>query len=287
MSTEIQHVQGAFGGFGVSLAERVSRAIDLFRTWEHEAITRKPEDGFWLAFSGGKDSIVIKCLAQMAGVKFRAVYNQTTIDPPELVRFIKQHHADVEWLRPKSNFFKAIADSRGLPSRINRWCCEEYKEMHGEGWVKVLGVRKAESVKRKKNWSEVSQWRVIGKASETVPTICPIVDWQDEDVWQFINEQHLPYCSLYDEGWKRLGCIGCPMAGQHRKYEFARWPGFEKAWRTATRRYFERRKGKLNRFGEPYYCERFATSDEYFDWWLSDNPSPKETEQECLGLYDE
>jgi phosphoadenosine phosphosulfate reductase len=281
-----QHIQESFVGYGVSLKERVERAIDLLRSHEAEAISRKPDDGYWLAFSGGKDSIVIKHLAQVAGVKLRAVYNQTTIDPPELVRFIKRHHSDVEWNRPRRNFFKALADSHGLPSRLNRWCCEELKERHGEGWVKVLGVRKAESLSRKQNWNEVSLWRVTGKASETVPTICPIVDWQNSDVWQYINENRLPYCSLYDEGWKRLGCVGCPMAGKNRRIAFARWPLFEKAWRTATRHYFERRKGKLNRSGEPYYCERFATSDEFFNWWMSDNPTPKELSEECLGLYD-
>lgn len=165
------------------------------------------------------------------------------------MRFIKQHYPHVKWRRPKRNFFRAVIDSNGLPSRLNRWCCEELKESGGDGLIKVLGVRAAESVRRKKQWNPITQWR-SGLGGFVV---APIVYWSTEEVWKFIKENDLPYCSLYDEGWKRLGCVGCPMAGKGRLAQFKRWPGFEKAWRHATRGYFNRRKGKLNRLGEPYY----------------------------------
>lgn len=276
-------MQTILKGIGVTLKDRVEEAIALLQEHEAKALELSP-DGYFLGFSGGKDSVVIKALADMAGVKHRAVYNQTTIDPPELVRFIKQHYPHVEWRRPKRNFFRAVIDSHGLPSRLNRWCCEELKESGGDGLIKVLGVRAAESVRRKKQWNPITQWR-SGLGGFVV---APIVYWSTDEVWKFIKENKLPYCSLYDEGWNRLGCVGCPMAGKGRLAQFKRWPGFEKAWRRATRGYFNRRKGKLNRLGEPYYIERFASGDEFFDWWLSDNPTPKDDEsQECLGLWDD
>lgn len=273
--------QSVLPNIGLSLQDRIDRAIDLLREHEPKALELSP-DGYWLAFSGGKDSQVILKLAEMAGVKFRPAYSQTTIDPPELIRFIKAKYPHVEWNRPKRNFFKAVELSHGLPTRLVRWCCEEFKESGGDGMVKILGVRRAESISRKKRWSEITLWRSdLGGFA-----VCPIVDWQDDEVWQFIHRHIGFYCSLYDEGFKRLGCVGCPMAGQQRLVEFARWPGFEKAWRHAFRKYFDSRKGKLNRFGEPYYLERFATADEMFDWWLSEKPSPAE-EDDCLGLWDD
>jgi len=275
--------QLTFDGYGASLKEKESDAIALLREHEAEALRLSP-DGFYLAFSGGKDSVVIKELAKRSGVKFKAWYSQTTIDPPELVRFIKQHHAEVEWNRPKRNFFKSLADTHGMPTRIGRWCCEEYKESGGDGLVCVLGVRKAESQARKKRWSDVTRWRDV---KDTGYAVCPIVNWTDEDVWQYIRQNNIPYCSLYDEGWKRLGCIGCPMAGEGRHREFERWPRFKALWIKAADACLNKRKGKLNRFGRPYYTERFKSGLEFFNWWMSDNPSKEDKEQECLGLYDE
>ena len=84
-------------------------AIAIARLKEFE-----PEEGYYLAFSGGKDSIVIKRLAEMSGVKFDSHYNVTTVDPPELVGFIKKYHPDVTRHRPE----------KSLPE----WCCRYYKD---------------------------------------------------------------------------------------------------------------------------------------------------------------
>lgn len=272
--------QSTMAGMGVSLDERISEAIDLLRDNESKALELSP-DGYWLAFSGGKDSQVILKLAEIAGVRFKPWYNQTTIDPPELVRFIKAKYPHVSWNRPKRNFFKAMEESHGLPSRLIRWCCEEYKERGGDGMAKILGVRAAESPRRKKNWKPVTAWR----GSLGGFAVCPIVYWRTEEVWQFIRQYIGYWCSLYDEGFDRLGCIGCPMAGIKRRDEFARWPGFEKAWRRGCAKYFWKRKGRLNRLGKPYYLERFSNPDEMFDWWMTEKPSAVE-DNECLGLFD-
>ena len=74
--------------------DKVQTAIKRLQTFE-------PPDGYYLAFSGGKDSVVIKMLADMAGVRYDAHYNVTGIDPPELVYFIRQHHPDVVWEYPR------------------------------------------------------------------------------------------------------------------------------------------------------------------------------------------
>ena len=65
--------------------DKVDKAIERLQTYE-------PQEGYYLCFSGGKDSVVIKALADMAGVKYDAHYNVTGIDPPALVAFIKKYH---------------------------------------------------------------------------------------------------------------------------------------------------------------------------------------------------
>ena len=130
--------------------DKVEIAIERFKTYE-------PDEGYYLCFSGGKDSVVIKALADMAGVKYDAHYNVTGVDPPELVRFIKDYHKDVIFNIPRDKdgnritMWGLIAKKNTPPLRIARYCCAELKERGGYGRFVVTGVRWAESVKRKAN----------------------------------------------------------------------------------------------------------------------------------------
>ena len=149
------------------------------------------------------------------------------------------------------------------PTRIARYCCDYLKESSGDGRMTVTGVRCAESVNRQKKQgiatvygkdvqkelSDSPYFRLTGNrgavlvndnsesrqmldACVTRHKTClnPIIDWTDRDVWDFIRAEHIPYCGLYDCGFKRLGCIGCPMAGKTRKKELAKWPKYKSAY---------------------------------------------------------
>ena len=200
--------------------DKVAVAIDRLRAFE-------PEEGYYLAFSGGKDSQCIYHLAVEAGVKFDAHYNVTGIDPPELVYFMRRNYPEVSRHLPKKSFFKLI-ESKGFPNRWKRWCCAELKEKGGEGRIVVTGVRWAESAARSKR----RPFEVMTKKQEEKMLfndndegrrmfetcikkgkriVNPIIDWLQEDVWEYLNNRGLPHCSLYDEGMARIGCIGCPL----------------------------------------------------------------------------
>lgn len=76
--------------------------------------------------------------------------------------------------------------------------------------------------------------------------INPIIDWTTDEVWEFIKEYKIPYCCLYDEGFKRLGCIGCPMGTKTmREYEFERWPKYKNLYMIAFEKMIEHRGGVL------------------------------------------
>lgn len=124
--------------------DKVQTSIDRIRTF-------CPPEGYFVAFSGGKDSVVIKALCDMAGVKYDAHYNVTTVDPPELVRFIRANHPDVIFDRPERSMRQLIIEKQIPPMRHMRYCCEYLKEAHGDGRVTMTGVRWAESRNRKKN----------------------------------------------------------------------------------------------------------------------------------------
>lgn len=264
--------------------DKVATAIQRLRAFE-------PPDGYYLAFSGGKDSTVLKALADEAGVKYDAHYNATTVDPPELVRFIREYHPDVEIVKPDIPMRKLIPMKRMPPTRHVRYCCSYYKEASGKGRITLTGVRWAESVNRRSNqglvtiiggnkqagttitgkggqvlnYDDAECRRTVESCYRTAKTMVnPIVDWSDDDVWEYILSRRTPYCKLYDEGWKRLGCVGCPMGGRTgMKRELSRWPAIKNVYLRA----FDEMLRVRRELQMP--CE-WKTAEEVMAWWVGD-----------------
>jgi len=260
------------------LSELIERSIETLR--RHE-----PPGGYHGRFSGGKDSVVIKQLAKEACVKVRWTYSKTTMDPPELVRFIRGRHSDVGFLSPRhGNFFRYAAEVRGFPTRRARWCCGDYKEAAGvEGDTMLIGIRAEESSRRAGQWREYQEHR----ATKTT-AVLPILHWASDEVWAFIKDRGLPYCSLYDEGFHRLGCVGCPMAPRNMPKEFARWPAFETKWRRVIRRTWERREGTMQRNGREWFgSAMFSSWEELWLWWSSSDQSAMSDRKAEGGMMDE
>ena len=247
------------------LSQKIEQSIALIREYEPMALELSP-DGYYEAFSGGKDSIAMDKLFEMAGVKYARWYNNVTIDPPELVQYIKKQYPQTRWNNPKMHLCTKLAEkSCGPPTRRARWCCEIYKEQGGNGLFRAIGVRAEESARRKGLWQPITMHR-----SDGLPIMSPILYWTDHDVWTFIRQNEMPYCSLYDEGFKRLGCVGCPMGGPTgMARDFARWPKYEKLWRRGFEAYWSRWKGVPRRDGEPGWIEHFPSVDALWNWWIS------------------
>jgi len=241
--------------------DKVKIAIERLRQFE-------PPEGYWLAFSGGKDSVTLKALADMAGVRYAAHYSRTTVDPPELERFIRQCHPDVIWHYPEKSMFQLILEKEFWPPmRQQRWCCELLKEGSGEGII-LTGVRWAESGRRKQRKMIEPCFR-----DRTKTYLMPIIDWANDDVWEFIRVYGVPYCSLYDEGFERLGCILCPMSGpMGAARDIARWPKFAAAYV----RTFDKLIEKRAELGKKI---TFKTGQQLFDWWIRRNSKPTENDQ--------
>jgi phosphoadenosine phosphosulfate reductase len=148
------------------------------------------------------------------------------------------------------------------PTRMVRYCCEVLKERGGEGRVVVMGVRWAESARRRKSWKVVE--KCIKKSRITIN---PILFWTDAEVWEFIHSENIPYCSLYDDGYKRLGCVGCPMSYNKRR-ELDAYPKIKAAYLRAFGRMIEERKKRGLDSGAEGHA-KWDTPENVMEWWLS------------------
>lgn len=216
----------------MKLDERIQRAIEVIKLFE-------PEEGYWLAFSGGKDSTVVYHLLKMAGVKFEAHHSLTTADAPDTIKFIREHYPDVQIDKPKHTMWELIIMKKFPPSAKRRYCCETQKEGGGVGRLVVTGVRRLESVGRRNRkeiefdvrgsnaWYARERRELFNDYDDNMKAelikscpikgktmFHPIVEWNDFDVWEFIEKYNLPYCKLYDMGFPRAGCLICPMQSQ-------------------------------------------------------------------------
>ena len=228
-----------------------------------------------VAFSGGKDSQTVYHLAEASGVDFEAVYNATTIDPPEVVRFIRKHYPMVHFQVPKMSFWKLVEHVRMLPNRHMRYCCSVLKEATHQGRVTLTGVRREESAKRAKRqildinkkprqfdeFERIDKIDVqcFGNGKEKI-TVNPILDWTETDVWQYLNDVvNVPHCELYDTGRHRVGCLFCPMK-KHKEIvdDMQRYP-----------HQFERLKKTVAKIAKT--SKLFPNDPKAFlEWWLSD-----------------
>lgn len=275
--------------------DKVQVAIERLRAFE-------PPEGYYVAFSGGKDSQTIYHLCKDAGVKFDAHYNLTTVDPPELVYFIRRQYPEVIISYPSTSMWRLIEKKGMPPTRLVRYCCSTFKEYNGIGRIVVTGVRWAESTRRKNNrgllelntYGNTIKDRVIlhndnDDARQLFETcimkgkhiLNPIIDWLNEDVWEYLNGKGIPHCCLYDCGFHRIGCIGCPMAGTKGMLaEFERYPQYYGAYLRAFDRMLWMRRDN----GKPY--THWHTAQDVMDWWIYGQEKKTAIDENQLSLFE-
>lgn len=263
--------------------DKVKIAIDRIK-FAYEVAQQRGLGALYVCFSGGKDSTVLAELCRLAkeqyGVEYELHYNVTGIDPPELVYFMRENYRCIYRGKVKAgtehntidlycdmydrSMWRLMVDKHMPPTRMQRYCCSELKERGGDGKMCLTGVRRAESAKR----SSRKEFEVVSNNSKEKILFndndesrrdfenCemkkklltnPIIDWEDEDVWEFIKGRKIPYCKLYDKGHKRLGCIGCPLSGKEGMLkDFKRYPKFKQLYISAFDKMLAKMEDKTN-----------------------------------------
>lgn len=204
--------------------------------------------------------------------------NLTSVDPPEVIRFVKKEYPDVELIKPKMSIYDMAKKKHLLPTMRFRWCCAEFKETSGAGKVTLIGIRREESARRAKRqevsttikgkrneetfdqWSEHEEQMVTCVGGKDKILVSPIIYWTERDVWEFLNSSNIPHCELYDHGYTRIGCICCPMSQYRQKIkEIKRWSHVKRNWIKAIQWLID----------NGYTDYNFTDAETGFRWWIS------------------
>ena len=244
--------------------------------------------------SGGKDSCVCREIVRRAGIPYEVQHNLTTADAPQTIYYVRETFRKLEeqgvpcrvnypvYKGGRVTMWTLIPLKKFPPTRLQRYCCQVLKEATCRDRFITTGVRWAESVKRKNNRGVYENFtanpekkiilnndndddrRLFESCALKGKRICnPIVDWTDRDVWDYIHSERLPMNPLYEMGFYRVGCIGCPMAGKTRWREFALFPTYRHAYTKA----FGRMLDVIQECGGK---TKWRTAEEVFSWWMED-----------------
>ncbi|HOE39615.1 MAG TPA: phosphoadenosine phosphosulfate reductase family protein [Bacteroidales bacterium] len=284
--------------------KKITVAIERLKAFE-------PDEGYYLCYSGGKDSDVIRILAELANVKHDIHHNLTSVDAPETIRYIKSIpniNIDIPFdkLGNRVSMWSLIVKKGIPPTRLLRYCCSELKEKFGKGRLKVTGVRSAESINRAKNSGLV---KIIGKSSFVSKAANNfhsdvfysekggIIMNMDNDANRRLVEHCFRTTSTIlnpivdwsdDDVWRflsyyncsvnplyscntRIGCIGCPLSGQKTMVS-----DFER-YPNFKKLYIRAFDKMLDFHKEKEYT--WETGQDVFDWWTG-------TDSNQLSFFD-
>lgn len=190
-------------------------------------------DVFYVAFSGGKDSIVAFDIVQRAlpHNKMKVLFGDTGMEFPDTYRVMdlmkeKCDELGIEYLRASSKLnTEQTWRLFGPPAVTNRWCCSVHKTSpqimllqeqtgnHGFTGMAFTGIRGDESVSRSE-YEDVS----FGSKHRGQYSCHPILEWNSAELFDYIYQEQLIINEAYKKGNTRAGCLVCPMSSGKHEY---------------------------------------------------------------------
>lgn len=230
--------------------DKIQTAIERIQTFYTEP--------YYVGISGGKDSDVIVKLLELSGCKYELHHQHTGLDAPQTVRYIRKQYPGTVIDYPKKTIWQLIIENGTPPTRRMRYCCRELKEYGGEGRFKALGIRWQESSKRKNNRKMIELCY-----KNMTKTLNPIIDWTEQEIWEFHKIYKIPHNPLYDMGYSRVGCIMCPQKGKKAMLQDAKM--FPKYYEQYLRTFDKMLKARQNKGLKTTW----KNSKDVMEWWLN------------------
>lgn len=198
----------------------------------------------------------------------------------------------------RTTMWKLIEDKGIPPTRIMRYCCQVLKEASTPNRMCAVGVREDESAKRKgrdvfgvrERRKQNREYRslqhtfamfkiderggghecqFISACKKNKDTITnPIYHFTTKDVWEYVERFNVKMNPLYEKGFARVGCIGCPLSVNQQK-EFEQYPKYKENYIKA----FDRMLKKREEEGKTFTKYHFNSGEDVFRWWVGEDPN--------------
>lgn len=210
---------------------------------------------YHVAFSGGRDSVVLNWLLLQAGVNFRLFFYDNVLIPKVDRNFVLKKYPGCKILKSKYNLNDLVQIKKILPTRVRRFCCEYWKELHGSRGIVLTGIRKDESFAR--SLRHVFDLSHNSRFHFYKGMINPLSYFSNDDISYIISSNNL----TLSEGYalrSRNGCIGCPMSSHQRHELYTLFPKYRKIWENASDIVYKCKKNS-----------KFSSGADVFQWWLS------------------
>lgn len=227
--------------------ERVDKLFEDSVEWLKENIKPYLSEKIILAYSGGKDSDLLKCVVDKAEIEYLLNFANTTNESQDTyhhVKSIMKKCKNSNTMNPKEGFYPWIKRKNYfVPTVLVRNCCSTFKEGQlnksfdtKKPLIQLIGVRRDESAKRakyEKIMDDAFEVKLRGKNTQPKlwVKIAPIVDWKDLDVWVYLIYHNIELHNAYKYGFERCGCLICPYQSDYADmlveefypYQYNRW----------------------------------------------------------------
>jgi len=170
---------------------------------------------------GAEDQIITQMISQY-NLDIRIFTLDTGRLFPETYDLIdrtrNRYHLNIEIFYPDTNNTEKMVNEHGINLFYNsienrKLCChvrkiEPLRRALQNTDIWITGLRSDQSVTRKDN--QLVEW----DENNNIIKVNPLIQWSENDVWDYIRNNNIPYNKLHDEGFPSIGCQPCTRAIQ-------------------------------------------------------------------------
>ncbi|XP_052867042.1 FAD synthase-like [Anopheles cruzii] len=174
--------------------EIIDRALTMFRP-----------DELFVSFNGGKDCTVlldiIHNMNRKEAKRIKCIYVRPLNPFSEIEEFVEVC---------REHYGISIATVTGGIKTALEAICQEDRQIK----ACIMGSRKTDPY-----CERLEPFKETDEGWPKLMRINPLLEWTCDDIWSYIRDRNVPYCSLYDQGYTSIGDRTNTIPNPHLKIE--------------------------------------------------------------------